>query len=179
MTENRAFYMALFAGILVFGLIHFVSFKGSLPYFVQITGGGALFDTAIPRSVPEIYDRLEGFGEAGRREYVFRNLTTDILLPFSLLPLLLLGIRRLNRRFDLRHAGRILLLLPFVYVALDLVENFVVILLISGLPEQQPSLAAALPIVTLVKRVAVMISVLSLLGGLGIGSSNAIPALGG
>jgi len=166
MTENRIFYVALTVAVIVFALIHFVPFAGSVPHFMRITGGGALFDTKIPSSTSDLYERLEGYGEEGRKEYVFRNLTTDILLPLAMLPALFLGTRRVNRRFALRVTGTVLLALPFAYVALDLVENLTVISLIAHYPERQPELATALPIVTMLKRFAVFTSLLSLLGGL-------------
>lgn len=166
MNESRQFYGSFVFGISIFVAIHFLSFAGSVPYFVQITGGQSLFDQVIPHSTEEVYERLSSFGAEGRREYVFRNLTTDILLPFSILPLLLLGIRRLARRFDLRALGPVLFILPFAYVILDMIENFIVIWLIVNFPEQQLRLAEALPIVTLVKRVSVFVPLVSLLGGL-------------
>ncbi len=166
MTESRIFYVALTVAVVVFALIHFAPFAGSVPHFVRVSGGGALFDTNIPSSISDVYDRLESYGEEGRKEYVFRNLTTDILLPFAMLPALFLGVRRVNRRFALRTTGYLLLALPFAYVALDIVENLTVISLILNYPERQPYLATALPIVTMLKRFAVFSSLLSLVGGL-------------
>jgi len=101
MTEGRTFYAALILAFVVFALIHFVPFKGSVPNFVRITGGGALFDTHLPKSSLEVSQRLERFGAEGRKEYVFRNLTTDILLPLAMLPAFFLGAKRVNRRFGL------------------------------------------------------------------------------
>lgn len=166
MIESRIFYIALTFAVVVFALIHFVPFAGSVPHFMRITGGGALFDTKIPSSTTDLYERLEGYGDEGRKEYIFRNLTTDVLLPLAMLPALFMGSRRLNRRFALRVTGSVLLALPFAYVALDLVENFTVISLITHYPERQLELASALPIVTMLKRFAVFTSLLSLLGGL-------------
>lgn len=166
MTESRIFYVALTVAVVVFALIHFVPFAGSVPHFIRITDGGALFDTKIPSSTRDLYERIEGYGEEGRKEYIFRNLTTDILLPLAMLPALFLGTRRVNRRFALKVTGTVLLALPFVYVALDIVENLTVISLISHYPERQPELATALPIVTMLKRFAVSTCLLYLLAGL-------------
>ncbi len=166
MTERRAFTISLIAAVLVFVPIHFLNFKGTVPHFVQIANGGTIFDRSIPDSSTELYERIEGFGEDGRREYVFRNLTTDFVLPFALLPLLLLGLARVNRRFRFGKWGHILLVLPVAFVLLDLVENFSVIWLIYRFPDQQPFASELLPIATFSKRLAVGASVMTLLVGM-------------
>lgn len=166
MTERRAFTIALAVAILVYVPIHFMDFKGTVPYFVRIANGQTIFDRSIPDSPAELYQRIERYGEVGRQEYVFRNLTTDFILPFSLLPFFLLGLMRVNRRFNLVKLGRFFLVLPIAFVVLDLVENFSVIWLIYRFPDQQEFVSTLLPIATVLKRTAVGVTVLVLFGGM-------------
>jgi hypothetical protein len=166
LSETRQFLASLVLGLGIFAAVHFLTFKGSVPHFVQVSNGEALFDTSIARSADDLHERLQRMGEAGRQEYVFRNLTTDLLLPLSLLPLLYLGTKRLRRRFSLGQAGKVLLFLPAAYVVFDLIENSLVVALILDFPERQATLASMLPVVTMIKRLAVFSSLLALLGGL-------------
>jgi hypothetical protein len=166
MTERRAFTVALFVAILVYVPIHFLDFKGTVPHFVRIANGQTIFDRSIPDNPAELYERIERFGEDGRQEYVFRNLTTDFVLPFSLLPFFLLSLMRFNRRNNLAGLGRFLLALPIAFVGLDLVENFSVVWLIYRFPEQQEFVSMLLPLATVLKRVAVGATVLILFGGM-------------
>jgi hypothetical protein len=73
----------------------------------------------------ESYDRLAGYGAAGRQNYLFRNVTIDVLLPLSVFPSLFLLIRRAIARFSFsRLVTGLFLSVPFVYVAFDLLERF-------------------------------------------------------
>ena len=80
---------------------------------------------AQPAFTPDgVYGRLAGYGEAGRRNYSFRNMTTDVLLPLSVLPFLFLPIRRALSRYSLSPVVRSLLLsVPVAYAVFDLLEN--------------------------------------------------------
>jgi hypothetical protein len=174
MTETKLFRAALLLALVVFGTLHFLHFPGSVPYFQHVSGGGRLFDVELAHTPDEIHQRLEAFGEGGRSEYVFRNKTTDVLLPLSLLPLLVLGMARLRKRFRLGWLGRGLSVLPYLYVAFDFAENFTVISLIQAHPGQRLTLATVLPILTMIKRSAIMGSLLSLVIGLILSQASAL-----
>ena len=130
-------------------------FPGSVPDFVRASNGGILLDAKPSFSESEIYSRLEDYGAAGRANYFFRNLTVDMLLPFSVLPLLILLARRAtNRARPGRSIRLIILALGFVYVAFDLLENASVVALLSNYPERLALLSGGLPYLTLIKRSA-------------------------
>jgi hypothetical protein len=94
MRTRKAFVIAGLWAFLVVGAVHFIQFPGSVPDFNRASDGGILLD-ASPAFTPDgIYDRLTGYGEAGRRNYSFRNVTVAVLLPLSVLPFLVLLIRR-------------------------------------------------------------------------------------
>lgn len=80
---------------------------------------------------------LDGYGTAGRENYAFRNLSVDILLPLSVFPFAFLLARRAAAPFVRRRLIRAsILVLPFAYVTLDLVENVVVLGLLAAYPER-------------------------------------------
>ncbi len=163
MNSNKVFYGSLLWALLMFFVIHFLHFPGSLPDFREASGGGALFDNAIAFTPEEVYQRLEAFGESGRDNYLFRNLTVDILLPLSLFPFFYLWMRRSTQGLRSAFLRRVLLALPWVYLVFDIVENLIVVALIRQFPLEMPGLASMLPYVTLLKRLGVFASLAILL----------------
>jgi hypothetical protein len=134
--------------------VHFLQFPGSVPDFNRASGGGVLLD-AQPAFTPDgVYGRLAGYGEAGRRNYWW-NMTTDVLLPLSVLPFLVLLSRRALSRYSLSPVLRGLVLsVPVAYVVFDLLENASVLALLTKYPERMHVLAATLPYTSVIKRAA-------------------------
>ena len=70
--RREIFIVAGVWAFLVVLAVHFLQFPGSVPDFNRASGGGVLLD-ALPAFTPDgIYDRLAGYGEAGRQNYSFR-----------------------------------------------------------------------------------------------------------
>ena len=159
MRTRKAFVIAGFWALLVFVAVHSLQFPGSVPDFERASGGGVLLDVSPAFTPDGVYERLAGYGEAGRRNYSFRNVTIDVLLPLSLLPFLLLLIRRAGARssFSRRVTG-VLFLLPVAYVALDVVENASVLALLANYPARMNTLAVTLPYTTVLKRAASLLA---------------------
>ena len=159
MGTRKTFVIAGLWAFLVVVAVHFLQFPGSVPDFKRASGGGTLLD-ASPAFTPDgIYDRLTGYGEAGRRNYSFRNVTVDVLLPLSVLPFLLLLIRRGLAHYAHGPGLRgVLLSVPVAYVVFDLLENASVLALLANYPERMTVLAASLPYTTLVKRAASLLA---------------------
>jgi hypothetical protein len=169
-TESRlVFYLALLVAALIVFAVHGLDFPGSVPNFQKASGGGVLLDVKPSFSEEEIYQRLTAYGEQGRNEYVFRNVTIDILLPLGVLPALFLLMFRAVRGASLARATKLVLYsFAFVYVVFDFAENGVVLALLAHYPERMHSLAASLPYLTIVKRIASLLAIgtpLVILGG--------------
>jgi hypothetical protein len=160
MTIRRmALPLAFVWAFLAVYTVHFLHFRGSVPDFEQVTNGGKLLDVAPSFTVPGVYERLEGYGDEGRRNYAFRNVTVDVALPLSLLPFLWLFMRAATAWIPSRGLRIALLAIPVTYVVFDLVENAAVLTLLRSYPSRMDLLAAALPYVTMVKRVASLLAV--------------------
>ena len=152
--------VAFTVAFLVFVVVHFVSFPGSVPDFRRASGGGTLLDMTPEFSEDALYARLAGYGAAGRANYAFRNVTVDILLPLALLPFLFLWMRHALSRFSLGVGPRALLLAaPVLYVLFDLVENASVLVLLANFPVRMHFVSAVLPYLTIIKRAASMIAI--------------------
>lgn len=155
MRTRQAFAIAGLWALFVVTAVHFLEFPGSVPDFNRASDGGVLLDASPAFTADGIYDRLTGYGEAGRRNYSFRNVTIDVLLPISVLPFLILLSRRALAGYAPGSVLRgLLLALPVAYVAFDLLENASVVALLASYPERMNVLAASLPYTTLVKRAA-------------------------
>jgi hypothetical protein len=165
MNTRTVFLVASVWALLVVGAVHSLQFRGSVPDFTRASGGGVLLD-AVPAFTPDAtYERLTGYGEEGRRNYSFRNLTIDVLLPLSVLPFLWLLIRRAASGSKLTRPLRAFLLaLPFVYVAFDVLENASVLALLAEYPGRLNMLAASLPYTTVIKRAASLLALAIPLG---------------
>ena len=109
MLNRKAFVLALFAAVLVVFAVHFLDFRGSVPNFVRASGGGVLLDVMPSFSEEAIHQRLADYGDEGRRNYAFRNLTVDLVLPLTVLPFLLLLMLRAINHLSLGNVVRTLL----------------------------------------------------------------------
>jgi uncharacterized membrane protein YhaH (DUF805 family) len=143
-------------------VIHAGNFPGSVPRFRQLSGG-ELFDTKIAVSSKDVLQRIEGFGDKGRAEYLFRNVTTDIALPLSVIPMLIVCTRQWRNRLRSRILQISFAFAPLVYLVFDLAENLVVYLLIAKHPDFNETSAEILPWLTIVKRIGAFTS-LAVLG---------------
>jgi hypothetical protein len=159
-VNRTTFSAALLGAILVVFAVHSLDFHGSVPNFRKESGGGVLLDIRPAFSESAIYARLDGYGERGRKNYIFRNLTVDVLLPLSVFPFLFLLMRHANGR--LRATGVHRYLLPsfaFAYVVFDLAENASVVALLVNYPQRLAFVAAVLPYLTVIKRSASLLAI--------------------
>ena len=158
--NRKPLLVALAAAMVVVFAVHSLDFPGSVPNFEKESGGGRLLDVKPAFSEDAIYARLDAYGERGRENYAFRNLTVDVLLPLSVFPLLFLLMRHATRRLRLGATARNLLLaLPFVYVIFDIAENGTVSALLAHYPDRLAFGAAVLPYLTVIKRAASMLAI--------------------
>ena len=151
MRTPTVFVASLVWAVLVVVAVHFLDFPGSVPNFQQVSGGGTLLDALPEFTADGIYQRLGEYGDEGRKNYSFRNVTVDILLPLSVLPFLFLLMLRAVTAVPVgRFVRATLLSLPLVYVIFDLLENSVVLVLLSRYPERLEMLATTLPYATII-----------------------------
>jgi hypothetical protein len=160
-SMNHKMAAAIVVAIVVFVGVHFVSFPGSVPDFRRASGGGTLLDMTPEFSEDALYARLTGYGATGRANYAFRNVTVDVLLPLALLPFLFMWMRRALDRVSAGTIARTLLLAaPISYVVFDLLENGAVLALLTNFPARMHLVAAVLPYLTIIKRLASMLAIM-------------------
>ncbi len=160
LLDSRAFFVfALATAALIAFAIHALDFRGSVHNFQSVSNGGVLLDIKPSFSEEEIYQRLTAYGEEGRDNYAFRNLTVDVMLPLAMLPALLLLMRHALRAYSLRRALQMILYSFAVgYVIFDLAENGAVLALLAYYPDRMHLLATILPYMTVIKRAASLLA---------------------
>jgi hypothetical protein len=157
--SRRLLAFTLLLAVAVVVAVHALDFPGSVPDFSRSSGGGLLLDVKPSFSVEAIYQRLSQYGEKGRENYAFRNLTVDVLLPLAVFPALFLSMLHASKRLSTRPLVTALMLsLPFSYVICDFVENGIVLALLASFPDRLQRLAGILPYVTVVKRTASLLA---------------------
>ena len=159
MKNRIRFVLALLVAVLVVFAVHSLDFPGSVPNFERLSGGGVLLDVKPSFSEEATYQRLSGYGEQGRNNYAFRNITVDILLPLAVFPaLFLLMLHALEGSSIGRVPRAFLFALPFLYVIFDFAENGTVLALLAYFPDRVHLLAGVLPYLTVVKRAASLLA---------------------
>jgi hypothetical protein len=177
MNSRILYVTSLLLAVLVVFAVHSLDFPGSVPNFERLSGGGVLLDVKPSFSEEMTYQRLSEYGDEGRKNYVFRNLTVDIVLPLAVFPALFLLMRHALKRSSLGRIARALLFsLPFLYVAFDLVENGTVLALLGYFPDRMHLLAGILPYITMVKRTASLLALAIPLVVLGVALVQRRPA---
>ena len=154
MKNGKLFVPALLGAVIMVFAVHLLDFPGSVPDFTKASGG-VLLDVKPSFTEEAIYQRLADYGEEGRKNYAFRNMTVDVLLPLSVLPFLFLFMLHALNRLSLSTAARAFLLsVPFIYVIFDFAENGAVLTLLANFPERVSMVANLLPFLTVIKRTA-------------------------
>jgi hypothetical protein len=148
--------------LVIFFLTHFGPIPGSLKDLKSVNGGHAILDQQPVLSTQAVYDRLNAFGKDGRSLYLRFLLTTDIVFPLGLLAFLLLFARFSAERFVGWHVLRTLLLLvPLIWFALDMMENLSIVALLADYPAQNDFIASNFGLITLAKRYALVAAILA------------------
>jgi hypothetical protein len=160
-TQPSRFVVALTAAIVVVLVVHLTQFPGSVPDFERASNGGTLLDANTEFTADDVYARLDGYGEAGRKNYAFRNVTVDVLLPLSVFPFLFLLARKAVTPAPIdRRTRAAIFALPVAYVLFDLVENSIVLTLLANYPARLNPAAEWLPYATIAKRAATLLAIL-------------------
>lgn len=161
MISGRSVLIALVIALVIFVLTHFAPIPGSLADLSSVNGGHAILDQQPAFTTQSVYERLNAFGDEGRRLYQRFLLTTDIVFPLGLLAFLFLLARFTAARLVATPVLEVLLpIIPLVWFALDMVENLSIVALLSDYPEQNELIAANIGLVTVAKRYALVASIL-------------------
>ena len=114
------------------------------------------FDTSFFYSPDSVYDKIDSYGEEGRKAYIINRWTFDLVFPFVYGLFMLSGIAFSVKRFKGRiFSSHIWTRIAFIAVLFDLLENTFVTLAMVNFPQQYGFLAYCATISTLMKWVFV------------------------
>ena len=148
-------YQRISGKMLVLALVIFLFFLFQvLPAEVQRSqqyfGDSTVPDTSLIYSGEDLYQMAGDFGQAGRAYYVRSRFTFDVVWPMAYGFFLWAATAYFGR--PLRNGvGRYTILLPFMGVFLDLLENTGASLVMRVYPDRIPLLLAVVPLFTLSK----------------------------
>lgn len=159
MTRPRSVLIAFSAVLVVFVITHAVKFPGSLAYLMEATGGQKILDMQASFSSAETYQRLEAMGEFGRKMYLRTVLTIDLVFPLTVFAFftVLAGFSRERLRMS-PALDKALRVMPAAYLALDFIENAIILALLWNYPERLEFLGGAIGYFTRGKRIAMMLA---------------------
>lgn len=157
MTRPRSVLIAFSAVLIVFVVTHALNFPGSLAHLMEATGGQKILDMQASFSSAETYQRLEAMGEFGRKAYLRTVLTIDLVFPLTVFAFftVLFTTERLRMSPALDKALRVM---PAAYLALDFIENVIILALLWHFPERLEFLGGAVGYFTRGKRIAMMLA---------------------
>lgn len=159
MTRPRSVLIAFGAVLVVFAMTHALKFPGSLAYLMDATGGQKILDMQASFSSAETYQRLEAMGEFGRRMYLRTVLTIDLVFPLTVFVFFTALSRFSRKRLSMSPAlHKTLWVMPAAYLALDFVENAIILALLWHFPERLEFLGGAVGCFTRGKRIAMLLA---------------------
>ncbi|UPT75750.1 MAG: hypothetical protein M0D55_08805 [Elusimicrobiota bacterium] len=159
MTRPKSLLIAFAAVLVVFVITHALKFPGSLAHLMEATGGQKILDMQASFSSDETYRRLEAMGEHGRRMYLRTVLTIDLVFPLTVFAFFTVLARFTTDRLSMSPALRKALgAMPAAYLALDFIENAIVLALLWHFPARLELLGGAIGYFTRGKRIAMLLA---------------------
>jgi hypothetical protein len=164
-SSRKSFLLLLVAYGIYFPVFFFLDVPFGLSRIEPYAQGTSILDVELFYSAEQAYERLALFGEQGRAVY-FNILMGDLIYPALLGGLLSIAITLVFRRLNYPSCGQYLALLPLVNMALDYLEDTLLLFLLCSYPERWPSVATLAGFVTFAKNMFGMLGFLALGGGL-------------
>ncbi len=165
------FYQVVTRPVLIAAIVIFIFFMAVvLPHMAgqltALTGVESSPDTSFIYSADDLYAMAEAYGADGRAYYILSRFTFDLIWPAAYLFFLAATITALFRFLPESSPWRLVNLLPFAAVLLDLLENSAASLVMFRYPEPTALIAQMAPLFTFLKWLFVAFSFIALVLGL-------------
>ena len=169
---NKIHQWASPRNLLIIWILYFIMAGGVMPYMAkkmaEVAGPLNPLDLFVPTySVETAHEMVAAYGEAGRAIYRNIELTADVIYPLVYgLAFALLIAFLWKKAAPHQSWARYLPLLAFVTVICDLLENSMIVILLSSYPEQSDTVAKMASIFSLMKWTMVFVCATAIIGGL-------------
>ncbi|MDP5032384.1 hypothetical protein [Paraglaciecola sp.] len=128
------------------------------------------FDLLFYYDADMVYQMLSAYGERLRHRYIIGLVTIDVIYPIYYSVLIAMMIAAIVKAYDsINRRLYSLILIPFLVMSMDFLENGMLVSLIFAYPEQLPKVASVVGYVTSLKWllfICVIFKLLCLLIGL-------------
>ncbi|TCK89137.1 alpha/beta hydrolase family protein [Natranaerovirga hydrolytica] len=131
----------------------------------QMTGILESPDTLFYYTAEELYTMAEMYEEDGRAYYIKTRLTFDIIWPAVYLFFLVSAIAIVYRHFNSSSNWRYTIVLPFIGVIFDCLENIGASIVMYRFPQRTPVLAELTPVFTMLKWIFIYASFAAIILG--------------
>jgi hypothetical protein len=159
-TSGTKLFQTFVIFLLVFLITHLFEIPWGSKAVSQLLGGVEIFDKRPIFSSIEIYNRISKFPIEGLIAYKHFTYTIDIIFPLSFFAFLLTFARFVSQRISVsKYSVNILISLPFLWFACDLIENAIIFNILSNYPSQSVILASSLGYITTVKFGLLLLSI--------------------
>lgn len=160
-TSGRKLFLAFLIFLLVFIITHMFEIPWGSKSVSHLLGGQEIFDKKPVFSATEVYRRMDQFSPQGIAAYKGFTYTIDIVFPISFFTFLWTFVRFVSQRIILhKNIVAVLISLPFVWFAFDMVENAVVFHILSNFPSKSWGIAGWLGYITTMKFGLLLLSIL-------------------
>lgn len=153
--------------ILLISIVFFLFLFFVLPkvafYSKDIIGEVASPDTSLIYSKSDLYEMAESYGELGRKVYIQLRWTFDLIWPFVYTLFLLLWTFKLLEYISRKRRLRYGFLLPIISMGFDFLENIGATIVIARYPLKSNIIATITPVMTFIKWITVLGSILVLM----------------
>lgn len=141
------------------------------PFFSRLLNvpeeGVESIDTQFYYPPDRLYEIMDDYGEQGRQGYAISHITADLIFPLVYASLFATSISfTFGRAFSRESRWQMLNLAPFGAALIDLLENVTLIILLLAFPMPLTPLAHAAGAITLLKWIAVAVTIAIPLAGL-------------
>ena len=160
-TTGKILLFAFLIFICTFIITHLFPIPYGSKMVQNALGGLEIFDKKPSFSSTEVYTRLLSYPIEGLNMYKRFTYTVDIIFPLSFFYFLITLARFVIQRISLaKHLAKAIIVIPFIWLALDLIENATVFALLTAFPVRNNFLGSILGFLTTTKFVFLFSSIL-------------------
>ena len=156
-TTGLKAFIAFLILLFLFVITHIIKFPGSVGYLKEITHGQKTLDMQASFASAETYQRLEAFGEVGRRMYMQTMLTVDLIFPLSMFIFLFLFSKYALQKVAMKRVfSKSLQALAIGYLTFDFLENVSIFILLNSFPNRLEFPGSYIGYLTVAKRMSML-----------------------
>ena len=159
-TSKKIVLQTFLIFILIFIITHFFEIPYGSKTVSRILGGIEIFDKSPVFTSTAVYDRMNLFSAVGIEVYKRFTYTIDILFPLSFFAFLLTYAKFVRQRIKIQnYISKLLVWLPFLWFAFDLIENTILFSILTTFPNKINILSSSLGFITVIKFGLLLLSI--------------------